>query len=155
MSDKNIRKKLFIDPAFQGYFFIATSVLASVGSAIIFAVTRFFSSNFIFEAKKLGLPSDHPFFQLIESQQKMMDLGVFISSVAVFGILIIYGLYMSNRVAGPIYRLKNHLRAYCGGKEYSKVTFREKDFFPELATLVNDAILHAETRSNSSTEKKS
>lgn len=53
-------------------------------------------------------------------------------------------MYLSNRIAGPIYQLKKHLNEYQNGKEYSDIQFREKDFFQELAQSVNQSIHHAE-----------
>ena len=49
-------------------------------------------------------------------------------------------LKLSNRFAGPVYRMKTNLRDFNDGKLYSPVCLREGDFHSELATEINIAI---------------
>ena len=74
----------------------------------------------------------------------MLDWTFIIASIFSITVLIVYGLYLSNRVAGPLFKLTKHLSDYRNGREYTDIQFREKDFFPDLAKSINDSIHHAE-----------
>lgn len=140
------RKTLLIDRPFQVYFLVYTVGIALTVSLIYFAASRFFFLRFLEQGKDLGLPANHAFFQFLETQQTTLDLALLFASLIVITVLILYGMYLSNRIAGPIYQLKKHLSDYQNGKEYSDIQFREKDFFPELAQSVNQSIHHAEKK---------
>ncbi len=54
-----------------------------------------------------------------------------------FTAIIFYGLYLTNRIAGPIYRLKIHMENMIAGKEVEDVVFRKNDYFKDLAETFN------------------
>jgi hypothetical protein len=140
------RRKLLIDPSFQYNFIAYTVGIAIIISAIFFAADRYFFWRFLQQGHVLGLPADHAYFRFLESQQSTLDWVLLLASLIVIVVLIIYGFYYSNRIAGPVYRIKAHLKDYCTGKDFTDTYFRKKDFFPELADSVNEAIRHAESR---------
>ena len=142
---KNVREKLFIDPRFQLYFLGYTVGSAVVISSIFFLAGRFFYWEFQKHGEALNLPPQHAFFRFIENQQRTLDLALLLASLVVIVFLTLYGLYVSNRIAGPIHRLKLHMKDYCAGKAFEDVYVRDKDFFPELAEKLNEAIRHAES----------
>ena len=49
-------------------------------------------------------------------------------------------LILSNRLAGPIVRLREHFRKISEGGNLEPVYFRQKDFFNDLPPLINDAL---------------
>ena len=73
-------------------------------------------------------------------------LVAFTSSLVIFTMAMIYGLYLTNRIAGPIHRLRLHMEQVAAGTEREPLQFRQGDFFAELlepynkiiATLEND-----------------
>lgn len=46
-------------------------------------------------------------------------------------------LKLSNRIAGPLYRLRGSLAALADGESVSEVQFRPDDFWPEMAEEFN------------------
>lgn len=54
-----------------------------------------------------------------------------------FTAIIFYGLYLTNRIAGPIYKLKIHMEKLAEGQEVEDIAFRKNDYFKELAELFN------------------
>jgi methyl-accepting chemotaxis protein len=146
---KFVRRKLLIDPSFQLYFLAYSVGIAVIVSAIFFIANRLLFQSFLTQGRALGLPPEHMFFRFILEQRAVLDLTLIGTSLIVIFLLIAYGLYLSNRVAGPIYRLKNSLKAYTASGKFSPVKFRKRDFFQDLATSVNDAILHSEKSAHS------
>lgn len=141
MSTKlNRRKKLLINPKFQLKFmknllFLNIAVCATFYGA---------QSYFFWQARKLGesisLPSDHVFFLFIAEQQRTMTL-ISLATMATVSLLILaFGLLYSHRIAGPVYRLQKYLKDKAAGAEIGKLSFRENDYFPEMAEALNDYI---------------
>lgn len=54
-----------------------------------------------------------------------------------FSIFILGGIYLSNLIVGPIYRLMSHMEAINQGKEVTELTFRNMDFFQEILPTYN------------------
>ena len=52
------------------------------------------------------------------------------------------GLIMTNRVAGPIYRLQRHMKATIAGKEIGPFKIRKGDFFQDVAITYNEVMEH-------------
>src|SRR5262245_21870498 len=105
------RKVVLINPKFQlsiiGYFL----ALSTVSIAAFYAANLWFFHKFVLMGRNLNLPPDHVFYQFIHAQQAQMNLIFLGVSVAVVLFLVVGGLIMSHKVAGPIYRLCQHLKA--------------------------------------------
>ncbi|OGS03852.1 MAG: hypothetical protein A2339_00745 [Elusimicrobia bacterium RIFOXYB12_FULL_50_12] len=54
--------------------------------------------------------------------------------------LIIYGLYYSKKIAGPVYRLKQAMRDKIEGRKTERLIYRKSDPFHELEELANKAL---------------
>lgn len=68
-----------------------------------------------------------------ENSSSLIYVFVFLFFTAV----ICYGLYLTNRIAGPLYRLKVHMENLVAGKDVGELEFRKNDYFKELADLFN------------------
>ena len=55
----------------------------------------------------------------------------------VFSIAVIFGFALTNRIAGPIFRLGSHMKDGVEGKKIEEVKFRENDYFAEVLTPYN------------------
>ena len=134
------RKRLLINPRFQltflGYFLGTALTLCG----IFFAAERYFFWNLERNGAQLGLPADHVFFEFIRSQRSMMDGIFFVTAWSSMLVLSIFGLYLSNRIAGPLYRLKKYFTGHGpgGGLGTVQLRFRKGDYFQDLAEAVND-----------------
>jgi uncharacterized paraquat-inducible protein A len=135
MSSK--RKKLLINPEFQLSFLTYTLGIAATILVVFFGANRFFFWRFKQKGIDIGLPADHVFFRFINEQQWNMDLIFLVTAVIALAALIFYGLYLSNRIAGPIYHLETHLQKRLSGEKTPALKFRTKDYFKELEDPVN------------------
>lgn len=55
-------------------------------------------------------------------------------------VIIIFSLFFSHKMAGPIHRIKQTLDDYINKKDVSKIHLRKGDYFDELAVLINRAL---------------
>jgi hypothetical protein len=76
-------------------------------------------------------------------------------AVTVLNILIImiYSLFFSHKVAGPIFKIRKILNHYLATGEYVDIKLRKGDNFDELARLINHAI-HRHEHKHSYEDKK-
>ncbi len=134
------RRRFLINPEFQlsflGYMFIFTAVTT--------AIFYLASIYFFFKFRQIGIamyfPEDHAFFQFMEQQKKIMHWIYAFAALASFIVLSLSGLLLSHRVAGPIYRLQQHMKTVTQKKSLRNVTFRKKDYFQELAGTYNEQL---------------
>ncbi len=142
MDQQTNRKKrsLLINPRFQ------ITLIAYVGGlalAIIVSMTALIEHafrRFIEIGKDAGLSGDHIYFQFISMQQTAFRNVTIAIAIVVGGLLVFGGLAISHKIAGPIYRMKKSLDDMTASTEpavLKPITFRKKDFFPELADSFN------------------
>ncbi|HLE10592.1 MAG: hypothetical protein A2504_08965 [Bdellovibrionales bacterium RIFOXYD12_FULL_39_22] len=173
MSEKknnfNRRKTLLINPKFQ---------LSVIRQFFVLLFTVFFTLALIFiwqysplmtEVYTLGLDENHPFMIAFEKFQFMMMI-VFICG-GIFSISMFYlaALVISNRVAGPLYHICNHLKdlreemattplTAGSSSTFKHINLRKKDYFFEVAEEINrffDAVEKKSAKgSTASTEEK-
>ncbi len=55
-------------------------------------------------------------------------------------IIMIYSVFFSHKVAGPIFKIKKHLNHYLATGDYEDIKLRKGDNLDDLARLVNHAI---------------
>ncbi len=132
------RRVLLINKRFQLTF------LGYILGMIVLTIGIIYGSNFYFfwMFKKMGismqLPSDHVFFSFLEAQQTQMNYVFALTGVLVSASMCLLGLFLSHRVAGPLYRLCSHLKKISADGSVEEVKFREGDFFPEVADAFNE-----------------
>lgn len=51
--------------------------------------------------------------------------------------MITWGIFTLQKVAGPLYRLQKHMQEDAGARKLTPVYFRKGDFFPELSETYN------------------
>ena len=115
------RKSLFVASKFQ-IFFIVYSIVVSMVPVLMLNLARFFT--------------------LPESSTGMM-LMVWGLTVSILVLLFLTSYVLSNRLAGPIYRIQKHVDLVVSGQTQEKIKLREGDFFIELADSVNQLIRKA------------
>lgn len=138
------RRRIFmINKRFQLTFIAYFMVLAMGGCAVFGFVSRSFLGKLSEQGRAtLGLPENHMFFLFVAEMQQTMDSVFLATAFIVFSLLVIGGIILSHRVAGPLYRLNFylHLLAEHDPSNLKDISFREKDFFPELAEAYNLAL---------------
>ena len=89
------------------------------------------------QGKVLGLPVDHVYFEFISQQSSFVNTLFIVAAVTVFCVLMLIGIILSHRIAGPLYRLEKHLDYMGETGERRELRFRKDDFFPEVASALN------------------
>lgn len=70
--------------------------------------------------------------------------------------LVIYDMLVStNKVAGPIYRLRKEMRTVIDGEEVNQLKFREGDAFQELAEDFNELVAYVNQLKQSASSEPS
>ena len=129
-----MRKKLLINPAFQGRF-----VLFMLGVSVISMMMTFFMFKSCFAefhqmADNSSLVNNHPFRELILYQENRFEFFFYIlasSNILIIGFL---GLWMGHKIAGPIYRIVDSLK---NTNHLGSFSTRKGDYFKELPEALN------------------
>ena len=98
---------------------------------MFYAADAYFFWKFHQLGQGLGLPSNHVFFQFLDEQHATKNIYYGVAAGVSVSFLTIWGLLLSHRVAGPLYRLSKHLNSVAHGETFSDVRFRKGDFFPK------------------------
>jgi sensor histidine kinase YesM len=134
------RRVLLINPKFQLTFLFYMLVIAATIIVVLYVANVFFFRRSYEAGQTLGLPPDHIYFTFIDNQRSTMKWIFLLASGVTMVNLTFWGLYLSHRVAGPIYRLRKHMVELAEGKTNRDVNFRTNDFFPELAEAFNQFV---------------
>lgn len=117
------RRRLLIDRAIQIPLLTYSVAMASVG-----ILTASVSSVFW----RIVVQSDD--YQWASSY--VLALGALLA----FGLMIFVGLYLTNRIAGPLYRMREHMKAIADGANPEPIVSREDDYMGELFKEYNRLI---------------
>ncbi len=125
----NRRRIRVVDNVFQ-YRMIAILLFIVVcgfaaftaGALIVFAVAR---------ARGFAIPGE-----------RMLSIfpPILANDIVIMIILIVAGIYVTLRIAGPVYRIQSDIKRVLAGEKRVRVRFRRRDAFPELAERVNQLI---------------
>lgn len=133
---KQKRKKLIIDKKFQGSF---------VGISLVFAllaiVLNYLAMWFVF---KSGVMFKTPIGQLTESSGEiewMLHLYFIINMIMFILFMTWSGIVITNQVAGPLFRLKNHMLETMQTSKLTPFVERKGDlYFRPLLHTYNEFI---------------
>ena len=101
---------------------------------------QYFFCNLIDIGIENNLYHDHEYFKIIADQQTYLsNFLLLIGSVLLLG-TIIWGLYFSHRIAGPIYKLNKYFSDsnMNEGLKLKPLSFRKDDFFHEVTDNINE-----------------
>lgn len=131
------RKVILINPKFQWSVVRFAAVLNIAALAVVYGAHMVFYNYFNGVAEKAGLPKDHLFFSFLDNQHQYLNYLFIAILVLVTLIILIGGIYLSHKVAGPLYRLNKHLESCREKSEISDIKFRKGDYFPEIELNFN------------------
>lgn len=132
-------KKFLINTDFQIQFIASLLLISIVSMSIIYLANDYFFHSYMQKGEALNLPPDHPFFLMIHEQKRFMT-KVFIGvASSISSIAILWGLFYSHKIAGPLYRLQRYFTeaATLNTQLSSKIYFRDNDFFQEVPDSIN------------------
>ena len=136
---KRQKKSLLINPRFQ---WTLIAYAAGVAGLILISMYALLTHAFhyFYEIGTLAsLPKDHVYFEFIKMQEGTVFQTLFVISVIVACVLILGGIYISHKIAGPVYRMKKDLEKMTSDPNapLKPIQFRKGDYFPELAVAYN------------------
>jgi len=137
----NKRSRFLINPGFQLSVIRQMLALTGVVIAIFYGAIYYHFWSLEQQGLSLGLPATHVFFDFLAEQRRTMDLIFLVTSMAALLAIVGFGLFLSHRVAGPLFRLKQYLDSQ--GPDvpaHTPLKFREGDYFPEVADSVNSRL---------------
>ena len=153
-ADQN-RKHLLINPRFQVRMiatFVAISILMT---ASIFAFTyRSYHSflttlsekktemSFYSDMVQQFLEKNVTVYWVPEEFKKELFKKLVIFTLLLAFFVILWGVFTSHRIAGPLYRLNRHMLDSSEGKTTEPLHFRTKDEFQDLADSFNKNMNH-------------
>lgn len=157
---KKLRWRYFIDKPFQIRFILRFTILILVGLALSVGVLAYFNSrkfdtNLLYRVKNADeiatiqaqFPgSNAPFYLIVDMNNpvntfQIQLLPMILMSILYLLMIIIFGLFISHKMAGPVYRIKKTLREVADGKvSVSEVKFslRKRDELKDLVDSLND-----------------
>jgi hypothetical protein len=132
-------KKFLINTDFQIQFIASLLLISIVSMSIIYLANDYFFHAYMQKGMVLNLPPDHPFFLMIYEQKKFMTKVFIAVATSISSISILWGLFYSHKIAGPLYRLQRYFidAAKENTQLKNKIYFRDNDFFQEVPVSIN------------------
>ncbi|MGZ3787406.1 MAG: hypothetical protein ACXVLQ_02720 [Bacteriovorax sp.] len=132
-------KKFLINTDFQVQFIASLLLISIVSMSIIYLANDYFFHSYMQKGQALNLPPDHPFFLMIHEQKKFMTKVFLAVATSISSVAILWGLFYSHKIAGPLYRLQRYFTeaAQESAQLKNKIYFRDDDFFQEVPDSIN------------------
>jgi len=127
------RRKKLIDRRFQ-YRSIAIWLTVVLAGFLAFAAGL---ALFYWISSARG---DELMSQTIASRVQIILPPLLANDLLIMIIAIVVGIFVTHRVAGPIYRMQSDIERALSGGSHARVRLRRGDAFPELAEKVNELI---------------
>lgn len=151
---KSYKRRIYIiNKNFQIKFVIYTLLMALFTIATFYGMLHFFFQESITLGVQAGFPEGHVYYRFIDDSRADMNVYFLMSSVFVFLVIVISGVFFSHRIAGPIYRLNMYLRSITPETLASTINFRKLDFFQDLAISYNKRIMFLRKMASEKPEK--
>ncbi len=129
------RTQYFVATKFQtkyvGLILILMVLTASLCSYVIYYTTM------VGMGEKLA--NVYPQGRLI-SIVKTVNIRILMATIFVTPLVIIFGIYASHKIAGPIFRMERFLNNVATGDLSTRLTLREKDELINLANGINNVL---------------
>jgi methyl-accepting chemotaxis protein len=118
-----------VDGRFQ-YRTIAVFLCVILGGLIVTAIVV---AGLFFSARASGgSPRPEALLEILPA--------LLINDLAIMVIMIVVGIFVTHRVAGPVYRIETEIDKVLAGQTGVRVHLRRHDSFPDLAEKVNKLI---------------
>jgi hypothetical protein len=136
------KSSILINPKFQWTLIGYAALVAMLVLVAVYGLFSFGFHEFVQIGTQAGLPSDHVYFQFIEMQETTFLRVIAAIAVIVAIILIVGGMIISHKIAGPIYRMQKEFNRMKEAQpvELHPIQFRKGDYFPELAESFNTLV---------------
>jgi sensor histidine kinase YesM len=123
------RSVFLINPSFQLKFSLMVCSLIFLSSLIYPLLLWDFFTEII---------SLHPQLKNnLDSSTNEFLIYLSIVQILFTGLVFILTIFMTHKIAGPLYKLKNHLSSIRQGEPLTPLTFREGDYFQDVAEEIS------------------
>jgi sensor histidine kinase YesM len=142
----SVRSNYFINPKFQKkivFYFLSFTIVSSL---IFFFSSYFFISELLSLGRELGLKEDHIYFKFINQHGSNLYLINTVATFFIFCVQIGFGVFMSHKIAGPLYRLTNDLNNAESIDDIKQIKPRQGDFFQEVFEALNNKLSSIESK---------
>lgn len=130
----NRRRRLIVDKAFQ-YRLIGLLLGIWAANSLFFSIILYY----FYEGHILQFYHLVPRSGMVPLLSVPVLFSVAISFIMLFGMVLvgIIGVYLSNQIAGPLYRVKLSLDRVSGGDVNFDIRFRDRDFLADFPGYFN------------------
>ena len=138
--NKNRRhlKNFLIYPEFQARLIFLMIGLCAITPVILFIVQQVSFQHLYQVGLDSQIPKSHPYFVFMEQFQSKFYQALAVSVVISIVLSIAAGLVISHRVSGPLVKMREFfIRVGKDPKSDQAITFRDSDFFRDLAASYN------------------
>jgi hypothetical protein len=132
------RRRFLINRKFQFSFLFYMFLLTALMILIMFYSNILFLNSCYDVGIRLGLPSNHVYFELLNSQKFTMQKIFLTGALTTLVCLTFFGILLSHRIAGPLYRMRLYIEALTEGKTTRDLEFRKDDYFDDLADSLSE-----------------
>ena len=143
MGKPHERSNYLINPKFQWNIIRKFLALTFFNILSFYWIVHYFFFNLESKAKMIGLVKDHPFYLFLNEQKTLMILLFLIVSVLNISIIMVTGIFISQKIAGLMFRLKKFFNEE-DIKIAGRISFREDDYFLDLEDAVNNFVFRNE-----------
>lgn len=141
------RKIFIINPEFQYRFsFIICSILFIM--SLVYPLFVYELINLL-QAKIAEIPGDMPISSLSIDFDELLKSTMFLLMLIMLGFIcltFVLCIFISHKIAGPMYKLSNFLRDIRNGGAIHELTFRDGDQFQEVAGELNETLEYLVSR---------
>jgi nitrogen fixation/metabolism regulation signal transduction histidine kinase len=134
--NQNKRKKKFVGTSLQRKLLILIFASAVIPAAIIAISLYYLVFNLL--AYQMGIP-EFIAYNLLPVVHKV-NLIIFIAVPISLFLIWLVAIDLSNRIAGPIYRMERELNARLTGEKSGPISVRKKDEIRPLVEKINKLI---------------
>lgn len=130
-----------INPKLQISIIIYVTLIMIILMLQFYIFISNFNQDIILLINSSGIPQASDISDtIIQMFQKDWQSFLYIFAVIYIFFLLVGGLVLSHRIAGPMEKLKKHLQKCTETKALSTIQFRDGDFFADVAESFNTAI---------------
>ena len=137
------KKNVYTDPQFQGNFVLFMILTSLFLIGILYVANVVWLWRFYYISDVMELPSDFNFEYFMDQQLVLMNIVFAATTVIVIPILSLVAVILSHKIAGPLYRLRNHIvynSKVAKDGDLRFIHFRKKDNFKTLAMAYNEQV---------------
>lgn len=134
------RKIILINPEFQ------LKIIGTIAYFFLGIIGLFYSMNwyFFYQLKqngvKAGIPMNSDYFTFIANSSRHFNILFFSTTLVAMLIIYYFGLLISHRIAGPLYKINKTIDEVIETQMKIKIQLRKDDYFHEHADKINNLL---------------